>query len=339
MGDFLERLIETCREHKWVVVAALIAMVAVAAILTQLSGGPEKFPASSTDRITIHTPSRLSQILPAAPSQPTVSELTLLEPTTVPGLDAVAWAKSPTLSADLLTIVFVRFNPEGSGEDLWIAERESIQSPFSRPAPIASVNSNENDTHPSLTPDGLELSFIRMATPFQWRIATRESRNGEFSGSTVIDTAELVKPTLQVEYVHQISSTRGLLGMRNSVTTTPPTDVTESKCLFYTRRHAKLTSLERSRIANQWPRYICSANRSRLYYSDKDGLHVSARATLNSEFVLPEQLVSSDDIGGDASRFDSTIWLSPKEDLLVYCAPRRDQESQQDNLLWMMRIR
>jgi hypothetical protein len=337
MGRRIKRCLKFCREHPRAVLAVLVTSIAGIAIVLQLSGGPEKFPHRSVAGIRIHQPPLLDQILPSAPRQPSVPGLAVHEPTQIPGLSEVAWAKSPTMSADLLTIVFVAVNPRGSGDDLWIAERDSVESPFSRPVPIRSVNSKDKETHPSLTPDGLGLSYIRMSRPFEWKVSTRKTRADEFPEPVVIEVGELIEPTFQIDYVYQTSHTQGVLMARDSVFSAEPTDVTESKCLFYRRNNSAVLSLDRVPIANPWPRYICSGDRTRFYFADAQGLHVAGRASPNSEFLLPQQVVGSDTLQGDPNRFDSAIWLSRSEDMIIYCAA--SPENAGDNLLWMMRLR
>lgn len=337
MGHWIKRCMEFCREHPRAVLATLVTAIAVIAIVLQLSGGPEKFPHRSVEAIRIEQPPLLDRILPSAPRRPSIPGLDIHEPTQIPGLTDVAWAKSPTMSADLLTIVFVAFNPEGSGDDLWIAERDSVESPFSPPVPIRSVNSEDNETHPSLTPDGLGLSFMRISQPFEsfeWKVSTRKTRTHEFAEPIVVDGRDLIEPTYQIDYVYQTSHTQGVLIARNTVFNV---DVTESKCFFYRRNNFTLLSLDPVPIANPWPRYICSENRLRLYFANSEGLHVAGRARQNSEFLLPQRVVGQDILSGDPSRFDSAIWLSRSEDLIVYCAA--SPEKDEDNLLWMMRLR
>jgi hypothetical protein len=77
---------------------------------------------------------------------------------------------NPTLTADLLEIYFASGRDGGAGDiDVWMARRASADVPFGEPEPVSVVNTEEFETSPAVSLDGLEL----------WVGAEREGGLGE----------------------------------------------------------------------------------------------------------------------------------------------------------------
>jgi hypothetical protein len=72
-----------------------------------------------------------------------------------------AWEYNPAVAADGRFIVFTSLDrPGGSGAgDLWISTREG--DGFGAPKPLAALNTPAEEYHPTLSPDGATLFFIR----------------------------------------------------------------------------------------------------------------------------------------------------------------------------------
>ena len=66
----------------------------------------------------------------------------------------------PTLSKDGLSLIFSSTRPGGSaGIDLWVSQRDSVESPWQKPENLTMLNSPFDDHAPSLTTDGHWLFF------------------------------------------------------------------------------------------------------------------------------------------------------------------------------------
>jgi hypothetical protein len=66
----------------------------------------------------------------------------------------------PTLSKDGLSLIFSSTRPGGAGFlDLWVSQRDSLDSPWQKPANLSMLNSPVDDHAPSLTTDGHWLFF------------------------------------------------------------------------------------------------------------------------------------------------------------------------------------
>ncbi|HWA98804.1 MAG TPA: protein kinase [Pirellulales bacterium] len=97
----------------------------------------------------------------------------------------------PAISGDGLTLVYVSVKAGGlgSGYDLWMADRESIDEPFGEPQNLGpGVNSAANDMNPNLSPDALTLTFAseRAGKNIDLFMATRRSRNEPFGAATAL---------------------------------------------------------------------------------------------------------------------------------------------------------
>ena len=91
-----------------------------------------------------------------------------------PSINTAAWEYNPAIAPDGSFLVFTSLSREGgSGAgDLWIARREG--DGFGAPQPLVAVNTPTEDYHPTLSPDGRTLFFIRrdaargLAADFYW---------------------------------------------------------------------------------------------------------------------------------------------------------------------------
>lgn len=104
--------------------------------------------------------------------------------TRVSEINAYGAPSQPSLTADELIIVFTSHNITGGqgGYDLWMAARESLDSPFGPLVNLSEINSTYDEGGPSISPDGLVLYFAsgRNGVSQLFR-ATRESVEDPFS--------------------------------------------------------------------------------------------------------------------------------------------------------------
>lgn len=85
--------------------------------------------------------------------------------------------RGPTVSGDGLTLLFSRSTPT-NGTDVFMATRTSTGLPFGTAAVVAEVSSALNDSDPHVSPDGLEMIFVRVQSGtlnFQFMRSTRAS--------------------------------------------------------------------------------------------------------------------------------------------------------------------
>lgn len=81
-------------------------------------------------------------------------------PELVPGVNSIADDQQPYVRRDGREIVFASNRSGSQGFDIWSADRDSIAEPWSAPANLGpDVNSDGNETRPSLSWDGTALLF------------------------------------------------------------------------------------------------------------------------------------------------------------------------------------
>lgn len=81
-------------------------------------------------------------------------------PELVPMLNTFDSDDDPTLRADLLEIYFASLRAGGQGsEDIWRAERSSVDEDFGMPEPVVTLNAAGQDGWPELSHDGLVLTL------------------------------------------------------------------------------------------------------------------------------------------------------------------------------------
>lgn len=81
-------------------------------------------------------------------------------PMPMPGINSASADDDPTLTGDMLVIVFDSKRGGGVGAgDLWASTRASLDAPWSMPVNVAELNTAADDTTPDLSRDGLALYF------------------------------------------------------------------------------------------------------------------------------------------------------------------------------------
>ena len=77
-----------------------------------------------------------------------------------PVVSSAANDQHPTISKDGLTLIFVSTRPGGmGGNDLWVAQRDSLEDSWSVPANLSMLNTSFSDFAPELSTDGHRLYF------------------------------------------------------------------------------------------------------------------------------------------------------------------------------------
>ncbi len=75
-------------------------------------------------------------------------------------LDTSADEENPSLTADLLEIYFISDREDGVGDsDIWFSRRASTELPFEEPEQLAAINTEEFESSPAISADGLTLWF------------------------------------------------------------------------------------------------------------------------------------------------------------------------------------
>lgn len=313
-------------------VSLLFVLIFAVEVLWYWTRWPAKFPAPSAKGIIIHGPDRLQQLRPAVPPLPTLASLQRGVPTIVPGFERVHWMKSPALSADLLTVVYVGYAGTGQLDDLMIAERGQPTGPFRNHRPLRALNSAEREAHPALSPDGRELIFSRLGNPAGLWISRREDRNSPFSPPRRL----VLKNDPDQDRHHDAPH---YLGPQLLCVTISDVDFKErQQWLIMRDSSGGFVRTSAVSLVNPWPRYFLTAGGKRAFLPTPDGLQVTARGHRSRPFEEPEILFPTETTGPDLTASDDTIWVTPAEDIIFYCGPGPHTESKEGRRFWMIRL-
>jgi hypothetical protein len=119
-------------------------------------------------------------------------------------INAYGDPSQPCLTPDELIIVLTCHNMSGGmgGYDLWMATRESVDSPFGSPVNLTELNSASFEGGPSISPDGLVIYFNsdREGASYMYK-ATRESLDEPFGAPVRLDEigAPCANPTVSID--------------------------------------------------------------------------------------------------------------------------------------------
>lgn len=303
---------------------------------------PERFPAGRSGELVIEVPDRLDQMLPRLRSAEPVESAGLVvgQPAVVPGLERVAWARSPTMTADLRAIYYVAFNPASDSEDVFGAVRGSPSEPFAPPQPIAALAGPATESHVSVSGDGLRLAALRQGEPGVV-VCERPARDDAFR---LPSTAPLPPEIADADGRDWSATTVQMLGRSQAVVRLRDAEPTRSQYrLFRIAVPAfgppTLTPDVPVLLPNPWPAYAFSSDLRRTYFASQEGLMVTARANRRSQFVTPAKVSSWGHAAADPTRFDSSLWIDPSESVCLYASRPPDPSRADDNLLWLLRFR
>jgi hypothetical protein len=293
---------------------------------------PKPLPHVSSATMEMAIPGRLAQMRPQPPAVPTIRGLPPGHPMLVPGVDHVRWISSPTLSDDLKTLVYLSVGRPGANADLYITQRATIDEPFQSPALIEACSSPEKEAYPALSSDGLELIYTVIGTPSRLMHSRRLDHDADFGAPQPLqfDRNELSDCNLDgPQFV-------GANKIRFAASDTPFTHRTQWAAERESA-NAPFRVVAKLPFNISWPRYFVNSNGRRAYYSSEDGVFLTA-CSLGGGFAVPEKLLPASAIGPIIKRFDSTIWVAPQEDVIIYCSPGIDTPDSGSHQLWMIDV-
>lgn len=294
---------------------------------------PRRFPAQGQDAVRIEVPTRLAQMRSRRSRPPTLPSLVERVAVPAPGFADVAWMKSPSLSQDLCVIAYLRYGGAEASDDLWLAERATLEEPFGQHRPLTQLNTPGRESHPALAPDGLTLAWSVAGSPARLWMSRRVRRDLEFSTATPVQLVGDPAPDQHHDGPQFVDS-------QTLVWTSYNSDFQQRVQRIATFRSDNQWAVAGAvPLADAQSRNWLSTGLRRAYLLRTDGLWLTARAGATKEFVTPELLLPGSQLGPELTRFDDTFWISPAEDLLFYCSPGgAPGAAAQDHRLWMMRF-
>jgi len=317
------------------VVGAMVVMVLAVVLYEAWSHRrPARFPKSAVKVAQPGDPEWLAAVLAPRPTAPSVPGLEARVPKPVPGLEAIDPAYSPWLTPDLKTIVYAAMPDFETAYDLYIADREDLSRPFGTPRLIGSCRSRMTEAYPTMSPDGLELIFVRGDSNPQFFHARRATASGEFGEPVRWEPSGhgVAKPyLLRAQFVDNLRLTFATVDLAN-----------QARGVFMVERKDPRSSFQLARripMANAWPLYFFSAGGRRAFCHSEDGLFLSLEDSKSGSFGAPVRFIDTAVTGP----IDGPIWVAPNEDVIFYCSPGPGKKpglgpGDKGRKLWMIRF-
>lgn len=294
---------------------------------------PERFPDSKPVTLQFDTPNRLNQMAPRSRTNPKRPLAPQGAAVRVPGLEGVLWAKNPTLTSDLLSIVYVSWGGDESRDDLFIAERGTVNEPFAAPVKIEGCAGLKREMFPSLSNDGLRLFFSEEATPSRLMLAMRDARGMPFAAPIQLLIDKLPPDLPQLDNPQWLTA--------EEITFTATSGDIRQRGHFLARRTSGPNSyvvVAQLGLANPWQRYVYTPNHRRAYFFNPDGLGLTMQPPRLSQFTTPELWLTIAQLGPDLPKGDDRPWIAPTEDTIVFCSQGNETSESSDRYLWMLRL-
>jgi hypothetical protein len=296
------------------------------------------FPQGTLSRRTADEHSTTAALSPK-PATPSIPGHSVGRPRTIPGLEEFE-GYAPTLDAGLTQIVFaVASGAESHGDfDLYLATRKNPSDSFQRPRRLDECSSSDRETDPTLSPDGLELIFVRAETSGGATLmrSMRSSLSESFSEPETLSIPNLPSgPGVEYDSPQLLHDGGDLI-----VRVTERRSGDANPTYFMAPRY----SLEEP-FGNAAPlpvfvekeRHFLTGDGLRAFVARRYTIQLCCRPTLDAPFSAPGR------IGALEATFtgmaEGPIWVSPAEDFLFYCVTTVNESHQQRRSLRQVRFR
>jgi hypothetical protein len=270
----------------------------------------------------------LTSALGPRPEIPSVPGLEPGVPQPIPGLEKIEPAFAPSLAADLESIVFSRMVKVENKFDLYLAARDDVSDPFGEPKLIERCASPQEDTHPTLSPDGLELIFVRAyARPILFH-AARETTFDEFRKPIVWSAPGLENAGRRFGLPRFVDRLHLMISATEGASNTP--------LLLLAQRARSKRAFGPPR---EWPFWtpadaFITPDGLRAYYGSQTGLSVMVRTSPAAEFQGTIEIADAAVTGP----INGPVWVAPREDVMFYASPGTGKNLDSPSRLWMIRF-
>jgi serine/threonine protein kinase len=306
--------------------------LAVVVVLAVWSGRRERFPKPQQPKANQVSRDAFERARPRS-ATPSVPGLEQQVPRPVPGLENVEPIYAPFLTPDMLTIVYTAMPAPARTYDLYIADRDNVSEPFHAPKRIEATVTPATESYPTLSPDGLDLVFVRAVDhPQVFRMfhCTRATRSSEFGTPAPYSILGLDAGTQSVERPQFLDPRR----LAYCIEDFQP----RGRDVFMTQRAGAKQSFGSPRkvsLRNRAPPYFYfMENDLRTYFSVDEGLFVRIRQNKTGMEGQDILIVGAKESGP----FEGSLWVAPQEDVVFYVSAGRGEKVGSRRRLWMMRF-
>jgi len=292
---------------------------------------PVRFPQPSSAAMAQGMELSLVQMRAPAVS-PATLEISKSAAVLVPGLENESGVSSPSLSADLRSIVFLK--PSLGQDDVYLATRLEKAQPFEAPVRLG-CSSRYNDAFCSLSPDGTELLFTVQGNPSRIFYASSADEFGT-AEPLIIDGFDADEQHL--DNAQWMTDNRMHFASGDQEFTERVQHIAERSGPGSAFRVTRELPLQ-----NPWPRMHLSANGERAYFPRKFGIVITAAKMQMEEFGIGRVLLSQEVVGPlDESldeSLDDPLFVVPQEDVMFFTGPWKSEDGNvMPGRLWMIGI-
>jgi len=318
----------------WVAAGLVLVVVAIVGYELWSHRKSRVFPKSVLGRPRPVDRESREAILGPRSKVPSIPGLKEGKPTPIPGLEAIDPGYSPCLTPDLRTIVFAAMYDRVADYDLYISTRDDVSKPFAPPKVIKSCQSKELEAFPTLSPDALELMFVRGFSQPRFYHSRRASVSDDFGEPAVWPVNEhgIAKPYLhRPQFIDRMHLTFCIVNLADDTRTIFTVERRDANSVF--------GPLQKVRMTDAWPPYFFCDNGLRAYCHSPDGVFFSNRRAKSHPYGPPLPILDPAVTG----TMDGPFWLTPQEDAIFYVStgPGKKPDLGPDDKgrkLWMVRF-
>ena len=216
---------------------------------------------------------------------------------------------------------------------LYWAERQEINGPFGKPKPIESCSFPEGEAYPTITPDGLEMFFMRYGEEPRFYYCARTSTSADFGTPAPwsIPPGAAMGPGKWRLEAPQFFDPLRLLFSASTAGAFPRKYFLAQR----TDRKSPFGSVREFPVYTTWAQwYVPHAGVLRGYYGDDRGLFLSTRRSKDRPFAKGIPIADTSLTGP----IDGPFWVAPQEDVVFYCSPGPGEKLGSSRKLWMIRF-
>ena len=214
--------------------------------------------------------------------------------------------------------------------DLYMATREDVSQAFGELRRIDGSVFPGTDTHPALSPDGLELIFDSPDNLPRLYYCQRQTTSGEFG-----EAVRWSVPGFEATELQRVERPQ-FIDPLSVVFVVVSTDG-QDRSVWTVKRTAPQSafgSLREFPVSNPWPAYFVAETGLRAYYGSPEGLFVVGRRnksdTLGQSIPLLDAAVTG--------AIEGTVWVAPQEDVVFYVSSGPGEKPGSSRRLWMIRF-
>ena len=210
-----------------------------------------------------------------------------------------------------------------------VATRTNVADPFHEPKRIDSCATGKWEVSPALSPDGLQLLFVRPYVKGHFFYTRRASTSDEFGEPIPWPEPGLDPTKKRVGHPRFHGPLRLIFNVVDLASGTPTFLMAKRDTpgtVFESPQEVGLTNF------GAWA--CLSEDGLHCYSGSPKGLTLASRESVSDPFGPKVRIVDAELTGP----IDVPVWVTPQEDVIFYCSPGPGEELGSARKLWMVRF-